>query len=76
MRMLLSLILIVLGGAVSFYFTDIHSKSFFLSRVLLIADFIVLMALGLWFVFLFQKLGVNQVTGPSDSYDGTDTYIG
>ena len=75
MKMLLRLIVIVIVGAVSFYFTDIDSKSFFVSRVLLIIDFIVLVALGLWFVFLFQILGVNQITGNSDSYDGTDTYV-
>ena len=74
MKMLLKLIVLVAVGAVSFYFTDIESKSFFVSRVLLIFDFIVLTAVGLWFVFLFQKLGINQITGPSDSYDGTDTH--
>ena len=75
MKMLLSLIVVVVVGAVSFYFTDIDSESFFVFRVLLIIDFIVLIAFGLWFVFLFQKLGVNQIAGNSDSYDGSDTYV-
>jgi len=75
MRMLLGLILIVIWGAVSFYFTDLESASFFLSRVLLVVDFIAVMALGVWFVLLFQNLGMNQITGPSDGCDGTDTYM-
>jgi len=64
--MLKSLFLIILIGGFSFLYTDIESSSLLFSLFLPIVDFLVLIALGFWFVALFHKTGVNQSSSGSD----------
>ncbi|MEE8398698.1 MAG: hypothetical protein V3S89_06815 [Desulfobacterales bacterium] len=75
MKKLLRLLILVGVGAVSFYFTDIGSTSFFISRVLLIVDFVVLMAVGIWFALLFHDLGIDQVSRKGESITSLDFFI-
>ncbi|MES9831725.1 MAG: hypothetical protein ABW157_02225 [Candidatus Thiodiazotropha sp. LLP2] len=66
MLMIKSLIIIFVVGSISFYYTNIESSSAFVSVVLPIVDFFAMVALGLWFITLFHKIGINQTSNSSD----------
>ncbi|MCP3665099.1 MAG: hypothetical protein GY696_21810 [Gammaproteobacteria bacterium] len=63
--MIKSILFIIALGAASFTYTDIHSSSIFYSIILPLFVFISLVALGLWFVVLFYRIGINQTSSTS-----------
>ena len=63
--MIKSFITIVAIGGISFFYTDIESSSIVLSILFPIIDFLVLVAMGLWFVILFHRGGISQTSGSS-----------
>lgn len=57
-----ALIVIVVSGAASFYFTDLGSEAAFYAIVLPIIDALILMALALWLVLFFHQQGIDEKT--------------
>jgi membrane protease YdiL (CAAX protease family) len=68
--MLLKLIIILVVGGTSIYFSDFESEAALNSIALPIVAAIALISLALWFVALFHNLGVKQ-TYSSSSDGGT-----
>jgi hypothetical protein len=69
--MIKSLFIIIVVGVSSFFYTDIKSNSAFYSGVLPFVDFIVLVALAIWFVVMFQRQGISQTT----NYSSVDSFV-
>lgn len=63
--MIKSLVIIVVIGVTSFIYTDMQSPSVFYSGVFPFIVFFSLIALGVWFVMLFHKLGIKQTSNSS-----------
>lgn len=68
--MIKSLITIISIGIASFTYTNIESNSVFLSIALPISFFISLVALAVWFVMLFHKNDIPQITDSRGSDPG------
>jgi uncharacterized membrane protein YgcG len=61
---------IVLIGATSFIYADVHSHSVFWAIALPAIDFPAPVALGLWFALLFYRQGAKQTASPNGGDTG------